>query len=154
MRIKQLPAATALTALAWVLPAVGAHTALPAEQKQGEVVYLTGGVGEEEVRAIESKARNYPMTLEFLVKAEPKAQFAADVKVKIEDYSGKVILEAASDGPFMLVRLPPGRYGIAATLGGETQARHVRLVENQPKRVIFEWNRPPHATASRGDAHG
>jgi hypothetical protein len=110
------------------------------EQQQGDVAYLSGGVGEDEARAMESKANDYPLTLEFLVKAQPRAQFTSDVKVKIEDHAGKVVLDTVSDGPFLLVRLPPGRYAVTASLEGEAQARRIHLIEKRPKRVIFEWN--------------
>jgi hypothetical protein len=127
---------------------------LPKEHKQGDVAYLSGGIGEDEARAIESKAQDYPLTLEFLVKAQPRAEFTSDVKVKIEDHAGKVVLDTVSDGPFLLVRLPPGKYAITASLEGESQARHIRLVDKRPKRVIFEWNQAVSSAGAPARRHG
>lgn len=125
---------------------IAAHSAaadfLPKEERQGKVTYLSGGIGEEEARAMEAKTRAYPLTLEFLVKARPRAAFTSDVKVKIEDHAGKVVLETVTEGPFLLVRLPAGNYSVSADYEGERQARHIHLLDKHPKRVIFEWNSP------------
>jgi len=88
---------------------------MPAAQKTGEVTYLTGGVGEDEARVIEGRAKDYPLTLDFLVKTRPRAGFTADVKVMIKDHAGKVVLDTVSKGPFLLVRLPSGKYTMDAT---------------------------------------
>ena len=112
---------------------------MPPEQKQGEVAYLTGGIGEDEARVIEGRAKDYPLTLEFLVKARPRAEFTADVKVMIKDHAGKVVLDTVAQGPFLLVRLPSGKYTIDASRERESKTRHVRLIAKRPTRVIFEW---------------
>lgn len=44
-----------------------AHNAtLPAEQHQGNVAYVSSGVGKDEAIAFEKAAANYPLTLEFV----------------------------------------------------------------------------------------
>jgi hypothetical protein len=125
--------------------AAPAHTAgaslLPPEQKQGSIVYVTGGIGLDEAKAVERMARNYPLTLEFLVKAQPRAEFTAAVKVIVTDHTGKVVLDTLCEGPFLLARLPPGRYTVTAEQAGETKTRHVQVVDKSAKRVIFEWDR-------------
>jgi hypothetical protein len=149
-----LDAAVALALGCGISGYSGAANLLPTEHKQGDVAYLSGGIGEDEARAIEAKARDYPLTLEFLVKAQPRAEFTSDVKVKIEDHAGKVVLDTVSEGPFLLVRLPPGRYAVNANLEGETQARHIHLVDKRPKRVIFEWNRAVSSAGAPVRRHG
>jgi hypothetical protein len=114
---------------------------LPAEQKQGSIAYLTGGIGVDEAKAMERAAKDYPLTLEFLVKAQPRAEFTSDVKVVVTDHAGKVVLDTVSKGPFLLVRLPSGNYIVKAEQGGETKTHRVRVAQNSAKRVIFEWNR-------------
>ena len=55
---------------ALLLGAALAHAAaaLPAVHKSGQVEYLSGGVGQDEAKAIESASRQWPLTLEFAVK--------------------------------------------------------------------------------------
>jgi len=139
--------ATSLASVAITGYSAGASL-LPPEQKQGAISYLTGGIGMDEAQAIERKAPDYPLTLEFLVKARPRAEFTSNVKVRIEDQHGAVVLDTVSNGPFLLVDLPAGKYKVTADCGGEVKTRHIRVMDNRPKRSIFEWNQ----AVSRGTA--
>lgn len=125
-----------------------------AEQKQGPIAYVTGGIGAEEAKAIERMTNDYPLTLEFLVKAQPRDEFTSAVKVKVTDHSGKVVLDTRSDGPFLLARLPAGRYTVTAEQDGEAKTRHVQVVDKSAKRVIFEWNRASSRPAQAGRHEG
>jgi len=142
MNLNRLIAAMpAVAALGSALQACGASGVLPAEHRQGEVAYLSGGIGEDEARLVEGMVGNYPLTLEFVVAARPRAEFTAGVKVLITDHAGKVVLETVSDGPFVLVKLPAGNYTVTADQHGQIKTRHVRVIDKRPGRVIFEWNR-------------
>jgi len=112
---------------------------LPREQTQGPVSFLAGGVGVEEVKAIEKVANSYPLTLEFCVKSSPRSEFVANVKVKITNHEGKLVLETLSQGPLLLAKLPPGKYSVTAEFRGETKTRSVNLAEKRHRRVVFEW---------------
>lgn len=127
---------------------------LPPEQKQGAITYLTGGIGLDEARAIERKASDYPLTLEFLVKASPRAEFTSNVKVRIEDQRGTVVLDTVTNGPFLLVDLPAGKYTVTADRDGEVKTRHIRIMEHRPKRSIFEWNQAVSSGAPPASSKG
>ena len=114
MKLKTLLVTASITALTLgaAVPAYSEGTSLlPAEQTQGSIAYVTGGIGADEAKAIERMAKGYPLTLEFLVKAQPRAEFTAAVKVTVTDHTGKVLLDTRSEGPFLLARLSPGRAG-------------------------------------------
>ena len=116
-----------------------AATALPPVHKSGQVEYLSGGIGQDEAKAIETASRQWPLTLEFAVKDKQKADFAADVKVMVRDAKGHAALQATAGGPFLLVRLVPGHYAVDATLAGKTLHEKVLVKHGQPAKAVFVW---------------
>lgn len=117
-----------------------ASAPLPQPRSQGEVTWLSGGIGQSQSRAFERAARQYPLALEFVVQSRHKgwpAEFAANVPVSITDARGHEVFSARADGPFMLLKLPAGRYEVSADIAGTRLARHV-VVGKRPQRVVFE----------------
>jgi hypothetical protein len=112
---------------------------LPPVHKMGSIEYLSGGIGLDESKAIESASRQWPLTLEFAAKDRQRADFMADVKVRVRDARGHDALDATSDGPFLLAKLPPGSYDIDATAGGKTLHEHVVVKPHQPTKAVFVW---------------
>ena len=119
---------------------------LPMESAQGDVRYVTGGVGHGEALAFERAEKSYPLSLEFAMKARPRDEFVADVSVSIRDANGKTSLDAKSQGPFLLAKLPAGRYDIKATMDGKTLERHATVVDGKSAHVSFVW---PQAASGR-----
>ena len=114
--IRYLVGIAALFALATV-PAAFAQA--PAPVTDGKVTYVTGGIGESEVSAMQAQAREYSALLEFVEvePGNPRGVWTADVGVTIK--AGKEPLASFNaTGPLLLLRLPAGRYTIEATHGG------------------------------------
>ena len=114
-------------------------TPLPAEKIAGQVRYVTGGVGHEEAEAFRHAQRDYSLVLEFGHQTAPRAQFAADVSVLIRDARGNTVLDTVSDGPFLLARLPAGRYTIRATQNGKTFDRAATVATGKSTHLAFLW---------------
>jgi hypothetical protein len=112
---------------------------LPPVQKSGTVEFMSGGIGQDESRAIEMASREWPLTLEFAAKDQHRSDFAAEVNVVIRDAKGHTLLQTASTGPFVLARLTPGRYDVEATLGGRTLHETVVIGKGQPAKALFLW---------------
>ncbi|MFC4274414.1 flagellar hook assembly protein FlgD [Achromobacter aloeverae] len=117
-----------------------AHAALPATQTQGNVEYVTGGIGLDESESLKAAEKSYPLSLLFARKLDGKNDYTADVKVVITDAKGAKVLDATSGGPYMLVKLPPGQYKVSATLDGNEQTRQVSVKGNGSAHAGFEWN--------------
>jgi hypothetical protein len=119
---------------------------MPAEQYQGSVGFVTGGVGQDEAKMFEKELSKHPLAIELLEHAGKRDEFTAHAMVKIADQHGHTVLEAKADGPFMLVDLPPGRYSIQATLNNTTLKKSgVMVARDKKARVMFEF--PAHADA-------
>ncbi|HEY4999745.1 MAG TPA: carboxypeptidase-like regulatory domain-containing protein, partial [Usitatibacter sp.] len=81
----------------------------------------------------------YPLSLEFVEHAKPRDEYLADVDVTILEPGGAIALEAISDGPFLLAKLPDGKYTVHAEHDGKIETRQVNVSSKNPRQVIFEW---------------
>jgi hypothetical protein len=132
--------AIAVSGLTLTLNAFAAQTSyLPATHRQGEVSYLSGGIGLNESDAIKHVAKAYPLELEFVLRAKPKAEYVANVKVRIKDARDKTVLKATAGGPFLLAKLPAGKYTVSAKRDGKVMHRQLEIAANGHQRVVFEW---------------
>lgn len=128
--------AAGLTALAM---SVSINTMAVPEVHQNEAVsFVSGGVGEEERQEIMNLARAYPLEFLFAARGSPN-EYLADVKVQIRDMDGRIIMETISQGPFLLVKVPPGRYFVRADYEGTIKQQSVRVTGGHPQRTVFIW---------------
>lgn len=136
----------AVAGMMLVSPAFAASpSALPAETTQGNVRYVTGGVGEDAVNAFKQAAPKYPLELLFAQKSSPNDVYLAGVKVTVRDRAGKVVLDAVSEGPYLLAAMPAGRYQIEADHEGVAKRQSVEIRSGQHRRVVLVW-------AAKGEA--
>lgn len=108
---------------------------LPAIHTQGDVSYTSGGVGMDESQALKREAPDWPLALQFTGQG---GDYMADVHVSITKPGGAKVLDVTSQGPFMLVKLPAGRYTIHARYKQETQERVIDI--SRHASVAFHWN--------------
>src|SRR3990170_4004435 len=73
---------------------------LPEAKTQNGVTYLSGGIGSDQVTAMNAAARDYALMLTCSVLNT--GEYLADVKVSITDKAGTVVLETVTDGPILL----------------------------------------------------
>ncbi len=132
--------AIAVSGLTLTLNAIGAPAShMPATHNQGDVTYITGGVGQTEADAIKHVAKYYPLEVEFLLKAKPKDEYLSDVQVRIKDAHDKMVLNVTADGPFLLAKMPAGKYTVSAERNGKVEHRQIEIAANEHRRVVFEW---------------
>ncbi|MGH8550518.1 MAG: carboxypeptidase-like regulatory domain-containing protein [Methylococcales bacterium] len=139
-RAPVIAAAIAASGLTLALNAIGAPDRyLPETHKQGEVTYIAGGIGQAEADAIKHAAKFYPLELEFLLKAKPKDEYLADVNVRIKDTHDNIVLNVTSDGPFLLAKMPAGKYTVSAEQNGRVEHREIVIAAKEHRRIVFEW---------------
>lgn len=117
-------------------------SSLPPVQSQGQTEFLTGGVGKDESDAIQQVAKSWPLTLELSQAEAPRAEYISDVQVRIKNKSGNTVLDANAEGPFVLVKLPPGKYSIDATYESRTIHRDVTIQDGQNRKLTLMWSLP------------
>ena len=109
-------------------------TGMPAMRQAGDITYVTGGVGLDESHALRSAAPHWPLELLF---AGPGSDYLSDVHVDVTNGSGSVF-KATADGPFMLVKLPPGNYTVHATYKGDEKTQAIK-VGSEHQKASFRW---------------
>lgn len=140
IRSKLITAAIGAALLGGSAATFAANAPLPAEQHQGSVAYISGGVGKDEAAAFKKAAASYPLMLEFVAKTKPRNEFLSDIQVAIKEPNGKEVLNTKAEGPFLLAKLPAGTYKVYATHNGQTREHTVKIGKSDHHRVVFEWN--------------
>ncbi|MEX3930718.1 carboxypeptidase regulatory-like domain-containing protein [Paraburkholderia phymatum] len=107
---------------------------LPQVQQQGDVAYTSGGVGLDESKALLAAQSQWPLSLRF---TGPGSDYLADVKVKIVDAHSADVLDVTSRGPYMLVRLRPGRYTVHASYKDRDQSKAVTVPASGTAKAGF-----------------
>lgn len=112
---------------------------MPQQQLLGDVAYLNGGAGDEEVQYVKQSMKEYSLALAFARAGSPRAEYVASVSVTIKDAKGATVFELPSVGPYLLVKLPPGRYSVVAIYNDATQTRPVSVGKNVGPLTTFTW---------------
>ncbi len=134
MRLHILAAAVLSTTLAlgttnaWS----GPSPAAPAEPAK----YVSGGVGEESDARMQALTKDYNLRLLFAAK---DGHYLADVDVVITDVRGTKVLDAVSEGPWLLATLAPGKYEISAKYAGTSVKQATTIPVTGRREVVFRW---------------
>lgn len=127
--------AMALCALC-ALPARGEDPVLQPSM-QGSVAYVSGGIGDQGQRALREVEGQYNLRLLFAVQGS--GEYLADIPVRIVDAKGVTVLDAVAEGPFMLVKLPPGVYSVIASNEGAALKKSVTVPATAAASQAFYW---------------
>ena len=117
----------------------------PEPVERNGVAYITGGIGQDEVTAFRDVAPRYNLRITFASKA---GHYLPDVDVTLS--SGKsAILDVHTNGTFLFVRVPPGRYTVSARDRAVQEVRRVVVPARGGVDVRFYWHDPDRHGAMR-----
>jgi hypothetical protein len=122
------PIRTSLTAALALLAA----TAMGTNTARADTIYECSGIGLEQREA----AENVPHTLR-LEFAQADGHYLGGIETSLTDRSGKEILAVRCPGPWVLLDLPDGRYGVSASYQGKTVTRKVTISGGKRKRQVL-----------------
>ena len=108
----------------------------PVKQGVGDITYVSGGVGDESLARMTAMVSDYNVKFVF---AKTSGEFVSGVMVTITDAKGRTVVDAKSDGPWFLTRLPAGNYQIAASLAGKTERQQIDVGSSKLSTVDFRW---------------
>ena len=115
--------------------------AAPVEKSQGDVRYVMGGIGLDESQQMKSMESQYSLSVTFAEQNNGKADYLADIPVTIRNSSGQTVLSVNSDGPYLLVQLPPGSYDITASHAGMPKTSHFTVAAgSHADKITFDWH--------------
>jgi hypothetical protein len=133
-KAQSLILAGAVTA-AFCVPAV-ADLPVPRPVHQGDITYLTGGIGLGERHALEAQAHNYNFEI---TNANKAGDFTNDTALVVEAGKGRDVLRVTGSGPLFYAKLPPGDYAIRATNGAQHQLRHAKVTAKGTTDLHLIW---------------
>jgi hypothetical protein len=105
--------------------------------QQNGITYLSGGIGEDEARAI-GQAQGYNLHMTFAI--GPENKYVPDVDVTVQNASGQTLLTLSDAGPLVYVQLPPGKYTVAAMRNGEERRDTAEVGSGAARKLVFHWN--------------
>jgi hypothetical protein len=121
-------------------PAVPTHDSASGgleAQRQGDITFISGGVGDEDRATLRQVSRDYNLHLQFAVQGS--GEYLAEVNVTLTDDKGKTLLDTISDGPLFFARVPPGRYKLTVAEGGKGQTRDLNVPATGTVSESFYW---------------
>lgn len=105
---------------------------------QNEATFVTGGIGLCESQEMRRIAKEYQLELVFAQKTPTAESYLANIPVEVIDSKGSYVIDTVTKGPYLLAKLPNGRYNVVATFNGETKSQIVS-VSAKHQRVVFVW---------------
>ncbi|QVW23642.1 carboxypeptidase regulatory-like domain-containing protein [Pseudomonas hormoni] len=106
-------------------------------QEQNGITNLSGGVGEDEAKAIQ-QTTGYNLHMTFAI--GPENKYVPDVEVAIQKAQGQTVLTLSEAGPLVYVQLPPGKYTVVATRNGEERRDTADVGSGAARNLVFHWN--------------
>jgi hypothetical protein len=100
------------------------------------VTYVTGGTGTEAVDRLRGMEKDFNLKLVF---ALSNGEYLADVGVSVVDAANHVVLDASTEGPLLLARLPAGNYQVNANYRGNVEHRAVAVGPTGLRTLDFRW---------------
>lgn len=118
-------------------------------QHQGEVAFVTGGIGDDERAEIEAMKGDFNF---YVQSASKNGAYVEDAHVTITNKAGEVVLETNA-GPLLYACLPTGRYTLKAELGFQTLSQKFTIASKKTAHVHLGWNVAANVAADApGDA--
>ncbi|MDP1765584.1 MAG: hypothetical protein Q8K83_01655 [Methylotenera sp.] len=111
----------------------------PKLETVGEITYVSGGIGESEADMMRGVAKDYPLEMVFVQKLKQQEEFLANVNVKIQDIRKTVLLDVATEGPYLFAKLPPGKYLVTAENNGDVKRQWVKVGSKKHQKIVFWW---------------
>jgi hypothetical protein len=113
-----------------------ADDAVLAWQAYNGLIYVTGGVGEDELEEINAARSGFNVRV---LLTEKSGAYVTGVRVVVSEASGTKVLEVESAGPYLLAKLPEGNYRISVIYDGQAQQQDFVAQAGRAQEFVFRW---------------
>jgi hypothetical protein len=107
------------------------------EGNAGDVIYINGGIGQEESDEMRAKAGDF--NLRLYMSEGKHGHSITGVKVSILNKKGNVVLDLLSGGPMLFAHVENGNYVVNAIYEGTTITRKVLVINHRGVNVYLNW---------------
>lgn len=114
--------------------ALGAEES-PTVQTQGDISYITGGVGEDERIYMKALSREYNL---HVLNAGVSGELVSDVNMVLRNANGDELLNTEA-GPMFFALLPDGKYILDAFYQNNHQTKTINIHKKSTASVQFFW---------------
>lgn len=104
-------------------------------QQQGNISYVTGGIGKDESDALRVTQANYNLRI---MNADKSGHFSGDTRIVISDLQHNALLDAIS-GPLFYANLPKGKYIVEGYGQEQMKKQTVTIANGKSAHVRFVW---------------
>jgi hypothetical protein len=126
-----------LLAAAFLITGVAAPASAElSPMQQGEVIYISGGIGDDEIAAMKESIGAYNL---LISNSEKDGSYTAGIEAIIRDGRGQVVLDAKNTGPLLYVKLPPGDYTLDALYHGVENVKETTIGPKRPTEINLIW---------------
>ncbi len=106
-------------------------------QSQNGVTYTSGGVGDDEQKALNAMSDRFNLRLTLALKS---GLFVSDATVRIQDAQGTTLVDTVADGPLVFAQLKPGTYTVRCTLDGKELTQTAQVTDKGQRHLAFRWS--------------
>lgn len=104
--------------------------------QQGEVIYLSGGIGSDETEALALVKKDYNLQL---TSTDATGHYLAGSRIIIRNAAQVVLIDVVAQGPLFYAHLPNGRYIIESFNGTGSKKKSLTISQGKTARINFSW---------------
>ena len=104
-------------------------------QQQGDISFVTGGIGEDETLALKAMQAHYNL---HVLNADKAGHFSGNTRIVISNMKHVPLLDTTS-GPIFYAALPKGRYIVEGYNKEQSKKQVVTITNKNPARIRFFW---------------
>jgi len=105
-------------------------------QQEGKISYVNGGVGDEEMAALQSMQHSYNLRI---MNVDKTGHYLDNVHITLRDQQNNILLETTG-GPLFFIKVPNGRYTVDATYNGVVKNQTANVVKGKPAQMSLSWS--------------
>lgn len=110
--------------------------AMPEAHQQGDIVYISGGIGSGETEALALVKKDYNL---HITSTDSAGSFLGGSRITISNAKREMLIDVVARGPLFYARLPNGRYTIESFNATSSKKQSVHITSDKASRVHFSW---------------
>lgn len=104
-------------------------------RQQGDISYVSGGIGKDEREALQATQNSYNLRI---LNADKSGHLSGNSRLFIRDAKNNLLLDAIS-GPIFYANLPKGTYVVEGQSQEQIKTQRITIANGKPTRVRFMW---------------